>query len=314
METVQRHNMPRVERAQTLRFETCAFGALRSDWYSSNQHVPRALIHACRGTRRYRFAGFPRQWLPVFEWYGVPWEGSVEPAEYIPFFSDWDEGGLVEVCHRAKQAGMLRVLLESASVYDALIADCIYIVDNSLEGSIQKAAEFGPEFPNTRKRTVLLNSWLAYGRPEVRDLSARCMQVRQGREAAVILPCSISRPYDRSRTHRSIYDLLQMTGYRLETFDRIVLTSLGVIPQELWNDQIVMSYDAGVPDIYRLLRLAREFFGSHVYATVLDCTQFRPYRDILGILEREGLIKKLIRVPGLTMRRAFVARSTMWRV
>jgi hypothetical protein len=86
-----------------------------------------------------------------------------------------------------------------------------------------------------------------------------------------------------------------------------VLTSLGVIPQELWNSPVVRSYDAGVPDLYRLLRLLRGFFFTHRYSYVLDCSEFAPFSDLLNIVNREGLISDLRRMP-VQKSRAFYLR------
>ena len=74
-----------------------------------------------------------------------------------------------------------------------------------------------------------------------------------------------------------------------------MITSIGIVPEELWENPVVGSYDAGVPDIYRLLRLARTFFSSHSYDKVIDCLSFEPYSDILRILRAEGHFQELIR-------------------
>jgi hypothetical protein len=74
---------------------------------------------------------------------------------------------------------------------------------------------------------------------------------------------------------------------------RVVLTGLGVLPEELWSAPEVLTYDTGVPDIYRLLRLSRGYFRQAQYAMVIDCLQFKPYSEILAILHREGVIQQL---------------------
>lgn len=86
------------------------------------------------------------------------------------------------------------------------------------------------------------------------------------------------------------------------------MTSLGVLPEEVWGDQEVLAYDAGVPDLFRALRLTRSFFKTHRYSSVIDCSQYPPYSDILGIVKREGLIRKLIRID-VPKRRTFYLRG-----
>src|ERR1700680_3057650 len=90
-----------------------AFKSLRRDWYVSNEALPRAVRHTVRGRKCYRFVGFPRQWVPVFEWYCVPWSDSVAPLDYLPLFSDLTETAVVRLVSRAKANHSLRLMVES---------------------------------------------------------------------------------------------------------------------------------------------------------------------------------------------------------
>lgn len=282
--------------------EPFRFDSLRSDWYAANTALPRAIRQTVEGTRRRSFIGFPRHWLPVFECYGVPWAASIEPRSYVPFFSDLSEQQLVDIMERSRVSGRLRVLAESASVYDSTVSDCIYIVDNTVSYSRQEGQnESGIGGGHgLGEETLLLNSWQAYGLPSVRAIELKALAVKPSSPIAAVLPCARTRPYHRSRTHRGIYARLEDAGHRLDSVHLIVVTALGVLPQELWSEPAVLAYDAGVPDIYRTLRLARAYFSKNRYDTVLDCLQFAPYSDVLRIVQREGGFADLIRlhVPG----------------
>src|SRR6516164_8959822 len=94
------------------------FQSLRRDWYVSNEALSRAVRHAVAGRKRYRFIGFPRQWVPVFEWYGVPWARSVPPLDYVPLFSDLSEGDVLRIVAAARANRALRLLVESTSALD----------------------------------------------------------------------------------------------------------------------------------------------------------------------------------------------------
>src|SRR5205085_11250271 len=94
------------------------FSSLRKDWYTSNSAMTKAVRSCITGRRVLVFRGFPRQWIPVFEWFGVPWESSIQPPEYIPFFSDLTEKQVIEIICRARRENSLRVLVESATMYD----------------------------------------------------------------------------------------------------------------------------------------------------------------------------------------------------
>ncbi len=286
-----------------MRPEYFPFGALRHDWYVGNCILPRALRRCITGEKPLLFVGFPRQWLPVFEWYEVNWEGSVPPTRHMPIFSDLGESAVRQLIESARKARTLRALVEAASMLDPVLSDCLYILDNTLpltERSIQKDMDYAH---GATHKSLLLNGWQSYGRPSVRVLEHLLRTVPAAvSRAAVVLPCSLRRPYDQSRTHRKIYTVLKERGYDLGEFHKVVITSLGVLPEEMWNLPQVLAYDAGVPDVYRILRLARVWFARARYQLVVDCLQFQPYRDVLRILHKESLIPKLERmnIPGQT--------------
>lgn len=279
-----------------------SFSDLRSDWYMANSTLPRLVKNCVEGKRHLEFYGFPRQWIPVFEWFGVDWTNSIDPPDYVPFFSDLSEDTIVEIICKAEEENALRILVESATMYDSILSDFLYIVDNSLQASSPAMeAELQEIIGETggRARRLILNGWQSYGRPSMQAVEKAALSVKPKTDTAVALPCSLARPYDKSKTHRNIYRILEDKGYRIEKLHRIVITSLGVLPEEIWEMPQVMTYDAGVPDIYRILRLIRTYFGKMQYECVLDCLQFEPYSDVLRIAEREGIIKKIqkIQVP-----------------
>jgi hypothetical protein len=281
--------------------EVVKFSDLRADWYRSNSAMPRYVRQSAEGTRSREFHGFPRQWIPVFEWFRVQWAASIQPASYIPFFSDLSERELMRIVDEARRQGCLRTLVESSSMYDSVVSDLLYIVDNTLPSSKSAALPddntASPKSPVSDQRSqLLLNGWQSYGRPEVKALDAAMETVRTTKPIAVMLPCSLTRPYDRSRTHKRIYQKLEEAGYQVPDVHRVVVSSLGVIPEELWSTSQVSNYDAGVPDIYRLLRLLRLFFSKNHFEEVVDCLQFEPYTDLLRIVALEGFIPTPIRL------------------
>lgn len=278
------------------------FSDLRSDWYASNHTLPRLIRGCIEGRYCIEFHGFPRQWIPIFEWYGIAWANSIDPLEYIPFFSDLTEDCIMKIIRQAKEKKSLRILVESATMYDPILSDLLYIIDNTVSlNSIVIEHDCQEIVDKTQKRTgrLVLNGWQAYGRPSVRAIEDAARAVQPRANIAVALPCSRTRPYNKSSTHKKIYKILEGHGYNPDELHRIVITSIGVLPEETWELPQVMTYDAGVPDIYRILRLVRTYFREMQYECVLDCLQFEPYSDVLRIAEREGIIKKIhkIKVP-----------------
>ena len=266
------------------------FTTIRDDWYQSNQLMPRLVRKTLEGRAKYCFTSFPRHWIPVFEHFGISWLKSSTPSEHVPIFSEMTEAQVAKLCARARLEGTSRTLLESVAVLDPVIANFLYILDNSVSKSS------GADAPLPSAETVRLTNWQSYGRPEVGALMKRIDGVMAAKPTALILPCARRRPYDRSRTHARILQKLMDLGLDASNSHKIVITSLGVIPEELWTHPVVMRYDAGVPDVYRILRLARLFFRRNRYATVIDCLEFPPYSDVLRIISNEHVISHLERV------------------
>jgi hypothetical protein len=280
------------------------FSSIRHDWYKANQLVPRLARKALTDdASSLVFVGFPRQWIPVFEYYRLTWFESSDPIEYIPLLSRQSQAEILDECSVARTHGVLRTLVESIVALDPVLADFLYILDNS--ASLRSRPEVSRSLPSAL-HPIRLTSWQSYGRREVRELEADIDRITVNTELAIILPCSRHRPYRTSRTHRRIWSNLVDNGYSASKAHQAVFTSLGIIPEELWEHVVVRSYDVGVPDVYRLLRLARRYFSRNRYNIVLDCLEFRPYSDVLSILSREGIIKKLVRGPVLYSRQFFV--------
>jgi hypothetical protein len=257
--------------------------------------LSRAVRQTIQKQKRYRFEGFPRQWIPVFEWFGVEWSQSIRPLDFIPLFSDSSEEDIVRLVDSARANYSLRLLAESTSALDPVVSDLLYIVDHSscsANLADREASEIA-EAVSLRKRRLYLTSWQSYGRPSVLSLEREAMRIRPTASVAVALPCSLARPYDRSKTHKRLYAALKEHGHELSGMHRVVLTGLGVLPEELWTASEVLTYDTGVPDVYRLLRLSRAYFRQAQYEMVFDCLQFKPYNEILTILHREGVIQQL---------------------
>lgn len=287
--------------------KTIRFDSLRGDWYSNNSVLPGLFRKALKSEESIVFEGFPRQWLPIFEYFGAEWSQTVEPPEYIPFFSDLSENQLLRIINTARNNRSLRILVESVSIYDSIVSDFIYIIDNTLEveNPVEKkeleASELGP------KKPLKLNGWQSYGRNSIRQLEASVNMVAPKSTEAVALPCALKRPYHLSKTHKRIYSILKKQGYNLGKMHKVVITSLGILPEEVWGMPQVLCYDAGVPDVYRILRLARGFFKRCAFTAVIDCLHFEPFSDVLRIVQREGLIGKIetVKIPG---RRPFYIR------
>ena len=276
------------------------FDDLRDDWYRANQLLPRIVRRAMRGEEK-SFKGFPRQWIPLFEYYQLRWTECVDPPQHIPLVSELSDGELLRCCQRARHHGTLRTMVESIVALDSTLADFLYIMDNTTQPSAPTSSE--PAVVPIR-----LTNWQSYGRAEIKDFERDCDAIEARCSTGLLLPCSRRRPYGTSRTHSRILKVLRERAVEMKDVHRVVVTALGVVPEELWQHPVVLKYDAGVPDIYRVLRLARRYFRRNRYESVIDCLEFQPYSDVIEILHREKTIKRIINGP-VRRSRQFYVRS-----
>ncbi|WP_157134812.1 DUF5591 domain-containing protein [Sphingomonas sp. PAMC 26605] len=227
-----------------------------------------------------KLVGFPAQWNALFELMGADWADSSRPGDFIPLISDLEPDDLKATIERARREGRLRILVEAVAALDPLVADVLHRLDRR-----------GTRALTSVDGKIHFTGWQSYGRPEVLDFEARVLAGASPSSAtSILLPCARGRPYDGSKTHRRLDKGL---GASVASADRIVISSLGVIPSAFWSDPVVLAYDSGVPDIYRVLRLMRAFFEKVHYEVVIDCLEFEPYRDCLQIIRREGLIGEI---------------------
>jgi hypothetical protein len=265
-----------------LRFES-----IRSDWYAANSVIPRLLVKAIRDGGSLRLVGFPAQWIPVCVHYGIPYSKPRKPLSYLPLFSDLPLQEVMRLAKEAKAHNAGRPLLEAAAALDPIISDLIYIVDHKLAA----AGHLDPGSGGVN----LLNTWHSFCRPEVIALQERMCRHVSSVDTVLLLPCSRRRPYSESRTHRDLLRQLVKAGHNPSAYVHVVVTALGVVPNDYWHDPMVMTYDAGAVDLWRVFQLLRAFFAANRFNTIIDCLSFRPYSDMLRTLHDLRLISKPIR-------------------
>jgi predicted RNA-binding protein len=261
------------------------FSDLRDDWYRGADLMAR-LIPRSAG-QGLCLTGFPVSWIPIFVHFEACWRDPIPLSQYRPIFSDLSAAEIEGCARRAAELGESRLLVEASASLDPLLADVLHKLDRLR--AVKAKAGVG---------AIRFTGWQSYGRPELLDFEERVAAAALDRHPiAVLLPCARRRPYRLSRTHKRLWQGLATQTLRQSEVDQIVISSLGVIPQAFWEDPVVLAYDSGVPDIYRVLRLMRSYFAPRRYQTVVDCLEFEPYRDCLRIIEREGLVGRIAEGP-----------------
>lgn len=269
------------------RLKTIRFSELRDDWYRGIDLMTRLVARASSG-EPIEFEGFPRQWLPLFVLWQVKWRGSIDPPTPTPVVTDLHEQETIDLIRASQDRGQLRTMVEAWAALDPVIADVLHQLDRRCTPPDTGIAELLP-----------LTGWQSYGRAEVQAfnrLVASEPVVRRG-EPVVLLPCARGRPYRDSRTHKRIWRHLTSEGLQRAAVQQIVISSIGVVPEAHWDHPVALSYDSGVPDIWRVLRLMREYFSRNRFDRVYDCLQFAPYSEAVAILAREGLFTEVVKRP-----------------
>jgi Domain of unknown function (DUF5591) len=274
------------------------FNSVRSDWYAANTLLPRLIVKAVQTKQPLRLVGFPVFWIPVCVHYGIKFDEPSAPPSYVPLFSDLSPTRIAKLAIHAKKRGASRPLLEAAAALDPVIADLVYIVDH-------KIAKSGPTYAEENGAN-LLNTWHSFGRPEILRLQERMCRHSTNNDIFMILPCSRHRPYNESRTHTRLMQQLHDIGQPMTGAERVVVTSLGVVPEPYWRESLVLSYDAGAVDLWRVFQLLRVFFTINRARLVIDCLTYKPYSDMLRLLRELGVISELIRPLKLRWRAFYV--------
>jgi Domain of unknown function (DUF5591) len=281
--------------------EIIDFQALRSDWYHGIEYMVTSLRRAAvlvareaaAGARYPVFKNFPRQWIPLFEWIGASWEGSSDPAHYIPFASSLNEAALVAEVEQARRRGQLRLLIEALAGSDAVLAEALPRLDGRLGDAAPSTDATSKIRESIDVSPIRLTNWHSYGRREVRRFEYDLGNFRQTSSDVIFLPCGRTRPYDRSPTHRNHRSALERAGVAIDQHDIIVITSLGPVPKEMWQHPTVLRYDTGVRDVYRMLVLFRRMLTGIRYNVAWDCMALGPYKDLIKLLQREGYVDEI---------------------
>jgi hypothetical protein len=155
--------------------------------------------------------------------------------------------------------------------------------------------------PKINSKNIPLTHNNSYSRPEILEFDEKIYNTfKSNSKQLVIIPCTQGKPYHKRKPKiDSSFTKISGNGKHLlhsyindESYDKIVLTSLGLIPQDNWLDDTVMKYDTGTRDLWKLLCLCKRFFLKYKYEKYIVLVKFKPYRDIIRNLIDMDVIDK----------------------
>jgi predicted RNA-binding protein len=179
------------------------------------------------------------------------------------------------------------------------------IEDNKMRTWIEKIVSPIPSLVNTLwmfdykgispiipEDTIPLTHITSYSRPEILSFDKQVYNTfKPQTKKLAIIPCSQGKPYHKRNHKPKEFQKISGKGREVlqqylydEEYDKIVLTSLGLIPKEFWMNDVVMSYDTGTRDLWKLLCLCKNFFEKNKYDEYVIIVKFKPYRDIIRLL------------------------------
>lgn len=162
----------------------------------------------------------------------------------------------------------LRELLEKYQISSKAL-ELLRLLDNDSTGIVEEA------FPR-RTPYIKANSLESLRRPDLaryRKYIAEEYRKPEGRQVAVLLPCSARKPYSSSRSHRKIIDA--MSGYRQQVHEIIVTSPVGVVPRDLEGTYPAIAYDIPVigewyEDEKAMIKgLLEAYFRNNSYSSVI---------------------------------------------
>jgi hypothetical protein len=239
------------------------------------------------------FTGFPRHWLPVFEWAGARWRDSTEPDTFVPLISGRSEKQIVSDIVRARRAGHLRLLVDVVASAEVVLSETLQRIDGRLATS---------DFVQEQREEIRLTTWHSYNRADVRAFDDLVSGFKQSKPSVLFIPCAKARPYQNSPAYRNLMRLASNAGLNTNSMDKIVITSIGPVPEAYWGLDFVRRYNTGVRDIYRLFLQTKALLRETSYREAWDLMAFAPYSDILRLLSKEGILPEPRRLASVRKR------------
>ena len=206
-------------------------------------------------------------WVPFFIYVGIEILNVIKDKTFC------DEFDVLKYCKSINRE-KLRLFLETTATSSMLVADALYQLDYS------EAKPVG--FDNgilDEERKITVATWQTYGRSYIQELDKKIEKYQSTKPKLMILPCTGSKPYNHNN--------LNIEEYKNQNYHKLVITSIGIIPEEFWLDPTILTYTTGVPDIWRVYNLVKQYFIKNKYNEILCYLDYTPYIEIMELINKE---------------------------
>lgn len=155
-----------------------------------------------------------------------------------------------------------RAFVEAVSTFRPELSDTLWKYDMEWKGvpDWRRAQHVMPG------HEILITNNGSFHRPEIVDYFPQLDSYTPTKKKVVLVPCAADKPYP-SVLHQAVLERMP------DDFYLACLTgALGIVPQDLWP--IMPNYDAGIPNQWRLMNVAKNYFSKHPHSHIVVYSDF----------------------------------------
>ena len=217
----------------------------------------------------------PLSHVPFLIYFGhdIDWETvAVGPLRY-GLWKTLEKEDVKQWISEAQEKGCFRDLIETFAAFTPLGSDILmradrkgWTTDHLLEG----------------KKNLVISSFHAYDRSYVRETLDEMsnFKTQTTKEKCVLLPCAARRPYFKSQKHKKLYAEI---GSNIDEYYKVVITTIGAVPEEFWEHPLVLSYENHYPDLWDVYLRCKKFFVNNKdrFKEIRNFHRYEPFLEII---------------------------------
>jgi len=195
----------------------------------------------------------PATWAPFCTYMGH----SVQSCVTNHFDSDPYVNAMVMVNHKMQDG---RLFIEAVSTFRPELVDALWKYDMQWKSVklLNHVLPLGSD--------ILITNNGSYHRPEITDYFEHLNAYVPTKKKVVLVPCAADKPYP-APMHAEVLKRMPSDFYLAN-----ITGVIGVVPQDLWP--VMPQYDSGIPNEWRLVNVAREYFKRTQHTDIVVYIDF----------------------------------------
>lgn len=204
----------------------------------------------------------PGSWLPLFTMLNIV-------VERVAFKFEHDQ--LVAAAWNAANNGtqLDRTALEALCAFRPETIDALWKLDR--QWTLHEDRIHFTRKEEHFKREFIVTGNGSFDRPEVVAYEKALAAYTPTKKRVIMVPCAADKPYP-SHLHAKVIELLEELGVRDQWYIANATGVLGIVPEDLWP--VMPYYDSGIPNQYRLMRIAKDYFSRTEHEAIVTYMDF----------------------------------------